>query len=140
MILSDGGEHVIVGCDPDTANDRMKMMAAIVALEVPPPDTTAILHTDSPYLFKGVTRWLAIWKAARWRTVVGKKPVPNRDLWQRLGALNAQRRITWRKVRGHARDDLNGRVDRLAKAEVAKAAKEIGLSGAARRGFRPAAA
>lgn len=49
-----------------------------------------------------------------------RKPVTNRDLWERLLAESRRHDVTWVKVAGHAGDPLNERVDRLARDEVLK--------------------
>jgi len=66
---------------------------------------------------RGVTEWLASWKARGWRTA-DRKPVKNQDLWQRLDELRAGHRIEWRWVPGHAGVPGNERVDRLANEAI----------------------
>jgi ribonuclease HI len=78
-----------------------------------------VLYIDSQYVLKGVTEWLAGWKARGWRTAA-KAPVKNVDLWQRLDALLASsgHTIDWRWVRGHNGDPGNERADMLANKGV----------------------
>lgn len=101
-----GGERV-------TTNNRMELMAAIAALETLSRPCQVELTTDSQYLRKGVTEWMAAWKQRGWRTAA-RKPVKNRDLWERLDALTAQHEINWHWVRGHTGHAENERVDALA--------------------------
>ena len=101
-----GGEH-------ETTNNRMELMAAIAALETLTRPCRVDLTTDSQYLRKGVTEWMAAWKRRGWRTA-SKKPVKNRDLWERLDTLTAQHEIQWHWVRGHTGHAENERVDALA--------------------------
>jgi len=69
--------------------------------------------TDSTYMVKGITEWLAGWVANGWMTK-GKIPVSNKDLWQELHALVEDRKVEWRIVKGHASTSGNNRVDMLA--------------------------
>ena len=91
----------------------MELMAAIAALETLTRPCLVELTTDSQYLRKGVTEWMAAWKRRGWRTA-SKKPVKNRDLWERLDTLTAQHEIQWHWVRGHTGHAENERVDALA--------------------------
>ena len=133
VIMTGDDERVITGGDPQTTNNRMELMAAIKALEALPIGASAILHSDSEYVIKGISSWIISWKA---KGTAQKKPVKNDDLWQRLDALDAERRITWKWVRGHAGHEQNERVDGLANAEAMKAAEEIGWAEGARYGFQ----
>ncbi len=66
-----------------TTNNRMEMMAAIVALEALTVPCAVTLSTDSQYVRRGITSWIHNWKKRGWKTA-DKKPVKNVDLWQRL--------------------------------------------------------
>ena len=129
-------EQVLVGQEESTTNNRMKMTAAIMALSALPAGLGAVVHSDSEYVVKGVTEWLPGWKQRGWRTAA-KKPVLNQDLWERLEALAAARKVTWTWVRGHAGHELNERVDGLANAEAQKAAAANGWVPGSRFGFKP---
>ncbi len=115
-----GVERELAGGDPATTNNRMEMMAAIVALETLKRPCRVDLYTDSRYVLDGATKWLPSWKARGWKTA-DKKPVKNADLWQRLetGARPAPAR--WQMVRGHAGHPENERADALARGEIAAA-------------------
>ncbi|BCB21148.1 ribonuclease HI [Bosea sp. ANAM02] len=129
-------EQVIVGREESTTNNRMEMTAAIMALDALPAGLGAVVHSDSEYVVKGITEWLPGWKQRGWRTAA-KKPVLNQDLWERLEALAAARKVTWTWVRGHAGHELNERVDGLANAEAQKAADANGWVPGSRFGFKP---
>ena len=109
------GDHVrrLCGGEPATTNNRMEMMAAIQALEGLKQPCEVVLHTDSQYVMKGITEWLAGWKARGWRTA-SKQPVKNQDLWQRLDAAQARHQVQWRWVKGHNGDPGNEEADQLA--------------------------
>ena len=112
-----GHEKLLAGGETVTTNNRMELMAAIVALESLKRDCDAVLTTDSQYVRQGIEQWIAKWRANGWRTA-GKLPVKNQDLWQRLAAANARHRVRWTWVRGHSGHPENERVDRAARAEA----------------------
>ena len=62
-----------------TTNNRMELMAAIVALEALKEHCEVILSTDSQYVRQGITQWIHNWKKRGWKTA-DKKPVKNVDL------------------------------------------------------------
>jgi ribonuclease HI len=108
-----GHEKELAGFEPATTNNRMELLAAIVALESLKRPMRVRLVTDSTYLRKGITEWLRAWQARGWKTA-DKKPVKNVDLWQRLDAAAAPHEIDWAWTKGHAGDPLNERADDLA--------------------------
>ncbi len=111
-------EKELSGGDTATTNNRMELMAAIVALEALNQACRVRLYTDSTYLRDGITKWLPNWKARGWKTAA-KEPVKNVDLWQRLEAAAARHDVEWHWVRGHAGHPENERADALARAAVA---------------------
>ena len=113
------GEHVkeISGAETLTTNNRMELTAVIRALETLKKPVAARLYTDSEYVRRGITEWLAAWKERGWRTA-DRKPVKNQDLWQLLEEVSARHRIDWRWVPGHAGVPGNERVDRLANEAI----------------------
>lgn len=113
-------ELVLSGGAPLTTNNRMELQAAIEGLRALKMPCRVRLYTDSAYLQRAFTEgWLAKWQQNGWRTS-SKKPVENQDLWQELVALTKQHDVTWIKVKGHANNELNNRVDGLAVAALEK--------------------
>ena len=112
-------EKEMSGGERDTTNNRMEMMAAIRALESLRRGMPVDLYTDSTYLRNGITKWLPAWKENGWRTA-SRKPVKNRDLWQRLEAALVGHAIRWHWVRGHAGHPENERADELARRAIPK--------------------
>lgn len=112
-------EKTLNGGETETTNNRMEMMAAIKALEAIKPGYTGpvTLWTDSTYVLKGITEWIHGWKKRGWKKS-DKKPVINADLWKELDALNTERDITWKWVKGHAGIDGNERADELARQGI----------------------
>lgn len=113
LLRAGSRERELWGGEPETTNNRMELTAAIRALEALKRRCAVALYTDSQYVRQGITSWLADWKARGWRTA-DKKPVANRDLWQRLDELAAEHDVEWHWVRGHAGHPENERADRLA--------------------------
>ncbi|WP_460855242.1 ribonuclease HI [Nocardiopsis coralliicola] len=114
VLLSWGGhDKELYGGESETTNNRMELMAAIVALESITRPAPVRLHTDSTYVRNGITGWIHGWKRNGWRTST-KKPVKNADLWRRLDAAAARLDVDWQWVKGHAGDPGNERADLLA--------------------------
>ena len=119
VILSwDGHVKELCGGEELTTNNRMELMAAIVALETLKRPCDVDVHTDSQYLRDGVIGWIHGWKRNGWKTAA-KKPVKNVELWQRLDAATQQHNIEWHWVKGHAGHEHNERADELARQGMA---------------------
>jgi ribonuclease HI len=113
-------EREIHGYGDDGTNNIAELTAAIEGLNSLEP-CRVVMHPDSEYVMFGfhpcdgkpegrVVRW----KRNGWRTG-GKKPVKNRELWERLDAAVARHvEVTWEWVKGHAGGAENNRVDMLA--------------------------
>ncbi|MFW5432127.1 MAG: ribonuclease HI [Methylophilaceae bacterium] len=119
-----GNEKSIFGGEEATTNNRMELTAVIRALEALKRPSQVKLYTDSSYVQKGMTEWLAGWKAKSWRTA-SKKAVKNDDLWKLLDALASKHQVEWLWVKGHAGNDGNERADALANAGVDQALENI---------------
>ena len=111
-------ERELSGGEAQTTNNRMELMAAIMALEALTRRSDITITTDSAYVKNGVTTWIHGWKRNGWRTA-DRKPVKNVDLWQRLDTAQAAHNVTWRWIKGHAGHDENERADELARAGMA---------------------
>lgn len=114
-LLRQGG-HELELCGGEagsTTNNRMELMAPIMALAALKRRVTVELYTDSTYVRSGITQWVTGWMKNGWKTSA-KQPVKNVDLWQRLQAAVEQHDVTWHWVKGHAGDEGNERADRLA--------------------------
>ncbi len=112
-----GSEKELSGGERETTNNRMELMAAIMALESLTRPVAVRLHTDSQYVKDGITQWIQGWKRNGWRTAA-RKPVKNDDLWKRLDAARERHQVSWHWVRGHDGHPENERVDRLARDAV----------------------
>jgi ribonuclease HI len=112
----------ISGGEIATTNNRMELTAAIRALQTLRESCAVEMFTDSQYLRKGITEWIAAWKARGWKTK-DKSPVKNVDLWQQLDVAAAKHRIAWKWLKGHAGHQDNERCDELAGVEMLKLRK-----------------
>ena len=101
------------GGEMETTNNRMELMAAIMALETLKKTSAVALHTDSKYVLQGITEWMDNWKKRGWKTAA-KKPVKNVDLWRRLDSAIEMHEINWSWVKGHSGDEGNEKADMLA--------------------------
>ena len=97
-----------------TTNNRMEMLAAVMALQALKEPCRVILTTDSQYVRQGITQWIHNWKLRGWKTA-DKKPVKNADLWQALDKETARHQVEWRWVKGHAGHRENEMCDELAR-------------------------
>ena len=118
-----GHERELKGSEENTTNNRMELLAAISALEVINEPCVVVLTTDSTYVKDGITRWIPNWRANGWKTAA-KKPVKNKDLWERLDAECLRHQVDWRWVKGHAGHPENERADGLANLAM----DELGVS------------
>ncbi len=125
LLRSTDSQKELFGGELGTTNNRMEMTAVIEALAALKRPCQVTLHVDSQYVLKGMTEWLAGWKARGWKTAA-KQPVKNVDLWQRLDALvnTAGHKIDWRWVRGHNGDPGNEHADLLANRGVEQALRQ----------------
>jgi len=120
LLVTDGHRKEISGGEANTTNNRMEMTAVIRALESLKRPSTVEVHTDSQYVQKGISEWMAGWKRRNWRTASGQ-PVKNQDLWLQLDALSQLHHIEWKWVRGHSGHPENERADALANQGVLQA-------------------
>lgn len=114
ILRCNGRQKELNGGARETTNNRMEMTAAIEALRSLTRPCRVTITTDSQYLVKGMTEWIAGWQRKGWINSK-KEPVVNRDLWEQLLALTGQHTVQWKWVRGHAGHAENERCDQLAR-------------------------
>ena len=107
-------EKLIEGCEADTTNNRMELMAALEGLSALKRSCKVTLYTDSQYVQKGMTEWMPNWIRNDWRNAK-KKPVANADLWQSLLEAVKPHTLQWRWVKAHDGHPENERVDEAAR-------------------------
>lgn len=103
----------------NTTNNQMELTAVIHALHAAQKYSEIELHTDSQYVKNGMQSWIKNWKRNNWKTAE-KKPVKNQELWKQLDELSSKIKINWFWVKGHAGDEMNERVDNLARSAAEK--------------------
>jgi len=111
-------ERELSGGEANTTNNRMELMAAIMALEALKSPCEVDLYTDSSYVKEGLSNWIHGWKKRGWKTA-DKKPVKNVELWQLLDAARDRHKVTLHWVKGHAGHAENERADELAREGMA---------------------
>lgn len=113
-----GRERRLWGGEPHSTNNRMELVAVIRGLEALNRPTRVRLVTDSQYVAKGISEWLAGWKAHGWKRKEGRRyvPIKNCELWQELDGLLARHQVRCEWIRGHAGHAENEECDRLAVA------------------------
>ena len=107
----------------NTTNNQMELQAAIKALELCETHISngvgVELFTDSAYVVNGINQWVDGWIKRGWKKA-DKKPVENKELWQRLVDLSSGKNVLIIKTKGHANDEWNNRADALANIAMDK--------------------
>ncbi len=111
-----GTEKELSGGEKETTNNRMELMGVISGLESLKEPCQVTVVTDSQYIANAFTQhWLDNWQKNGWKTA-GKKPVKNKELWERLLKQAAIHQLGWQWIRGHSGHPENERCDQLAVA------------------------
>ncbi|MBE0503632.1 MAG: ribonuclease HI [Desulfuromonadales bacterium] len=120
-------EKELSGFEASATSQRMELIAAIKGLEALNGRKRVRLYSDSQYLVRGMSEWLAGWiRSGRLDT---PDTLANQDLWQQLAALASKHQVHWEWVRGHAGHPFNERCDKLAK-RAAEAGIQASAAGA----------
>ena len=114
--LKTGAEKEENGGENPSTNNRMELLAVIRGLEQLKRPCYVELFTDSVYVGKGLTEWMAKWKSNGWKRREGKqfKPIKNEDLWRQLDELVQRHQLKYTRVAGHSGHPENERCDELA--------------------------
>jgi ribonuclease HI len=119
LLQWNGREKTISGGRENTTNNRMEMKAIIEALQTLKWPCRVNIHSDSALIVNTFKQnWIEGWQRRGWKKA-NKESVKNQDLWKEMLAAMKPHEITWTKVKGHANDVRNNRVDQLA-VEAAK--------------------
>lgn len=114
VLIWNGHEKALQGAEASTTNNRMELQAAIEALTALKEACRVSLHSDSAYLVNAFNAgWIENWLRKGWKKA-DKSPVENQDQWQALLTLTNKHQVSFIKVKGHADNPLNNRVDELA--------------------------
>tara|TARA_B100000424_G_scaffold204444_1_gene161534 strand:+ start:193 stop:615 length:423 start_codon:yes stop_codon:yes gene_type:complete len=117
IIINNQNKLSISGNENNTTNNRMELMAPIMALKKIKRKSDITIYTDSRYVKDGITDWIKSWKLNNWKSS-NKKPVKNKDLWVKLDNACQKHRISWKWVKAHSDNKYNNLVDELAVSET----------------------
>lgn len=122
ILKSDKKVRELSGCEELTTNNRMELLGVISALEALKKPCRVTVTTDSNYIVKGMTEWLAEWKKKGWKNSQNREVI-NRDLWERLLKASGPHEIKWIWIKGHSGHPENERCDLLAREAIKKCRK-----------------
>ena len=110
------------GGEKETTNNRMELQAVVEGLSALKRPVFVEILTDSEYVRKGLSEWMAGWKRNGWqRREQGKlKPLKNADLWKQLDELIHKHEVKLTRVAGHSGHPENDRCDEMAVAACQK--------------------
>ncbi|MDA0241585.1 MAG: ribonuclease HI [Proteobacteria bacterium] len=117
LLRWNGTEKELLGGEPKTTNNRMELQAVIEGLKALKRHSKVAIYTDSQYVQRGMTEWLAGWKAKGFK-IKGGEMRPNHDLWIELDEISQKHDIQWHWVKGHAGHVENERADELARRGI----------------------
>ena len=117
ILDNNSNQSSISGSENNTTNNRMELMAPIMALKKIKKKSEITIFTDSKYVKDGITGWIKKWKVNNWKSS-NKKSVKNKDLWIKLDNSCLKHRVTWRWVKAHAGNKYNSLADKLAVSET----------------------
>ena len=113
ILDQDSKQKNISGSEKNTTNNRMELLAAIMSLKKIKNNSEVVIFTDSTYVKNGITEWMKKWKKNGWKNS-SKKPVKNKDLWEKLDKLCKANSVSWKWVKGHSTNEFNNLADELA--------------------------
>ena len=113
ILDQDNKQKNISGSEKNTTNNRMELLAAIMSLKKIKTNSEVVIFTDSIYVKNGITEWMKNWKKNGWKNS-SKKPVKNKDLWEKLDKLCEANSVSWKWVKGHSTNEFNNLADELA--------------------------
>ena len=120
VILIPGDNPVYLnGGSNNTTNNQMELTATIESLKYFKESKQILIFTDSKYVMNGIESWIKNWKINGWKTA-SKKPVKNKDLWEKLDKEIIRHTIEWKWVKGHAGNENNEKADFLARRFIDK--------------------
>ena len=106
-------QNNISGKVKDTTNNRMELMAPIMALKKIKSRSDITIFTDSKYVKNGITECIKKWEKNGWKSS-SRKPIKNKDLWMKLNDLCQKNKVSWKWVKGHSNNKYNTLADELA--------------------------
>lgn len=114
VLLFNGQRKELSGGFRRTTNNRMELLAAVVALETLKEPCAVTLYSDSQYLVDNYTNgYVNGWRKRGWKRS-NKEPALNADLWERILQQCERHRVRFQWVKGHAGNTENERCDKLS--------------------------
>ncbi len=118
ILMYEGKNKEISGYMENTTNNKMEITAVIEALELIKEKCEVTVYSDSSYVVNAIEKkWLENWKKNGWKTS-DKKPVKNKEEWERLDKQLSTHDVRFVKVKGHSDNEFNNRCDYLATNEI----------------------
>ena len=118
VLIYNGQEKEISGGEKDTTNNIMEITAVIKGLEALKFPCEVDLYSDSAYVVNSFSQgWIYNWIKNDWKTA-DKKPVKNKELWEKLYNLTKIHKVNFIKVKGHSDNEYNNRCDELARNAI----------------------
>ena len=120
-VLLSGDKRAELSCGfKHTTNNRMELLAVIMALQKLKKPCAVKVHSDSKYVCDAINKnWITGWQRRHWTKV------KNIDLWKALLPLLALHKVQFIWVKGHAGIKENDRCDELATTAAKTNAVEI---------------
>ncbi len=115
VVVTSGDVTELGGGEKHTTNNRMELTACVEGISSTAKNSHILVHTDSSYVINGITKWIHGWKKNNWITKA-KEDVLNKDLWMKLDACVADKKVEWKYVGGHIGILGNERCDHIATA------------------------
>ena len=113
ILDKDKNQENISGKEKNTTNNRMELMAPIMALKKLKFKSEIVIFTDSTYVKNGITEWIKKWEKNGWKNA-NKKPIKNKDLWIKLHNVCMDNNVNWKWIKGHSNNKYNDLADKLA--------------------------
>ena len=113
ILDSKTNQTAVSGSEKNTTNNRMELIAPIMALKKIKSKSDVVIFTDSSYVKNGITEWIKRWEKNGWKNA-NKKLVKNKDLWIKLNDLCKKNKIIWKWIKGHSNNKYNNLADELA--------------------------
>lgn len=113
-IIKNEKETKIAGAYEKTTNNRMELIALIKGLQNINNNSFVDFYSDSQYIINALTKnWIKSWQNNGWKTA-NKKPVANKDLWEKVIELSSRVTLNPIWVRGHDGHPENEICDKMA--------------------------
>ena len=118
VLIYNGKERELSGVAENTTNNQMELTAVVEALSMLKEECEVDLYSDSAYVVNAFQQnWIDSWLKNNWRNSQ-KKPVANRELWEKLISLTEKHAVKFLKVAGHSGDKYNEICDKLATKDL----------------------